>query len=147
MCGDCLQVHRKQKMTRSHSVVTITELPSNPENVMKCSEGFTCSDHHGEEIKYHCKEHSVTCCGTCYFDYHKTCTSVTDLRDELPSLLKEVSPGHILDELIQVEHHLKTFSEKNESNIYNLKSLMQYTSSSEKSEEKSMQYWMTLKKR
>ncbi|KAK3598716.1 hypothetical protein CHS0354_003277 [Potamilus streckersoni] len=122
MCGDCLQVHRKQKMTRSHSFVTIKELPCNPQDVMIFAEGFTCSNHDGEDIKYHCKEHSVACCGTCFFVSHKSCTRVSDLREDLPSLLQEITPDHILDELKNVEHHLKTFSEKNETNIFDLKS-------------------------
>ncbi|KAL3891436.1 hypothetical protein ACJMK2_003698 [Sinanodonta woodiana] len=73
MCEDCLKVHRKQKMSKDHTILSVEELDCNPESVMKLAEGFTCSKHHGEDIKYYCKDHKLPCCATCFFHGHKTC--------------------------------------------------------------------------
>ncbi|KAL3888178.1 hypothetical protein ACJMK2_000557 [Sinanodonta woodiana] len=45
MCDDCLKFHRKQKMTKAHSILAMEELLNNPKNVMQFAECFTCLDH------------------------------------------------------------------------------------------------------
>ncbi|KAL3890797.1 hypothetical protein ACJMK2_003075 [Sinanodonta woodiana] len=120
MCGDCLKYHRKQKMSKDHTILSVEELECNPENVMKLAEGFACLEHHGEDIKYYCQDHNIPCCATCFFEGHKICAKVIDLKKELPALLRECKPDKIIDDMNKIENHLKKFMETNEAVVNNL---------------------------
>ncbi|KAK3604074.1 hypothetical protein CHS0354_014380 [Potamilus streckersoni] len=120
MCGDCLKVHRKLKISKDHTIISVEELTSNPENLMTLAEGFTCSEHHGEDIKYYCKDHKVPCCGSCFFQGHKTCSKVIDLKEELPALLCDSKPDEIIADMKKIEIHLKTFIDINDSSLNSL---------------------------
>ncbi|KAL3891422.1 hypothetical protein ACJMK2_003684 [Sinanodonta woodiana] len=120
MCGDCLKVHRKLKIAKDHTILSVEELDCNPENVMKLAEGFTCLEHDGEDIKYYCKDHKLPCCATCFFHGHKICSKVIDLSEELPALICENNPVEIIADMKKIESHLKKFMEINESSVNNL---------------------------
>ncbi|KAL3891445.1 hypothetical protein ACJMK2_003707 [Sinanodonta woodiana] len=120
MCEDCLKAHRKLKIAKDHTILSVEELTCNPENVMKLAEGFSCSEHHGEDIKYYCKNHKIPCCATCFINSHKICSKVIDLKEELPALLSENKPVEIIADMKQIESHLKKFMEINESSVNNL---------------------------
>ncbi|KAK3609445.1 hypothetical protein CHS0354_001378 [Potamilus streckersoni] len=121
MCGECLKFHKKQTISKDHTILSVSELDCNPENVFKLAEGFTCSEHHGEDIKYYCKDHSVPCCGTCFFDVHKICSKVLDLKKELYTLLSDSKPDEIITDMKKIEIHLKMFVEINESYLNEFK--------------------------
>ncbi|KAL3888698.1 hypothetical protein ACJMK2_001062 [Sinanodonta woodiana] len=122
LCDECLKGHRKQKMSKNHTVITMDELLSNPQNVLKFADGFTCSEHGGQGIKFYCSDHKVSCCGTCSFLGHKTCANVIDLREDIPNVLKQCNVGKVIEDLKNVESHLKKFYEMTESNINTLES-------------------------
>ncbi|KAK3609436.1 hypothetical protein CHS0354_001367 [Potamilus streckersoni] len=120
MCGDCLKFHRKQKMSKDHSILSIEELKCSPEKVMKLAEGFTCSEHHGEDIKFYCKDHNFPCCATCFFKGHKLCSKVIDLKEDLPAMLYDSKPDDTIADMKKIEIHLKKFMEVNETFVNNL---------------------------
>ncbi|KAL3842220.1 hypothetical protein ACJMK2_020259 [Sinanodonta woodiana] len=122
MCDSCLNVHRKLKMTKDHSILTMEELLKTPQNVMKFSEGFTCPDHEDEDLKFYCNNHKIACCGICFLKNHKTCSDVRQLKEELPALLRETKQSEIIEELKKLETHLKKFIDIKESNMNDLES-------------------------
>ncbi|KAL3888646.1 hypothetical protein ACJMK2_001011 [Sinanodonta woodiana] len=122
LCDDCQTVHRKQKVSKNHTLITMDELVSNPQNVLKFADGFTCSEHGGEGIKFYCSDHKVACCGTCSFLKHKTCAMVIDLMEDNPNVLKQCNVDKVIGDLKNVESHLKKFYEITESNITTLES-------------------------
>ncbi|KAK3607043.1 hypothetical protein CHS0354_015354 [Potamilus streckersoni] len=122
MCDNCLKVHKKQKISKNHSILAMEELTSNPRNVMKFAEGFTCSKHDGEDVKFYCWDHKAGCCGICLLNNHKTCSKVTQLKDELATLLGGIKLEEIYEELKKIEAHLKMCMEINESNVNDLES-------------------------
>ncbi|KAL3888184.1 hypothetical protein ACJMK2_000563 [Sinanodonta woodiana] len=122
MCDNCLSVHRKQKISKTHSILTMDELSNNPQNVLKFAEGFTCFDHEDEELKFYCNNHKIACCGICFLENHKTCSDVRQMKQELPALLREIKPGEIIEQLKKLETHLKTFIDVKESNMKDLES-------------------------
>ncbi|KAL3887989.1 hypothetical protein ACJMK2_000374 [Sinanodonta woodiana] len=122
MCEDCVKFHRKQKMSKAHSILTMEELLNNPQNVMKFAEGFTCFDHKDEDLKFYCNNHKIACCGMCFLENHKTCSDMRKLKEELPALLREMKPSEIIDELKKLETHLKTCIDVKESNMKDLES-------------------------
>ncbi|KAK3609030.1 hypothetical protein CHS0354_020693 [Potamilus streckersoni] len=121
MCVDCLKLHRRQKISKDHTIISVEELASNPESAMKLAEGFTCSEHDGEDIKYYCKDHKVDCCGTCFFEGHKMCSTIIDLKKELPTLLCDSKPDDTIADMKKFEIYLKTFMEMNEAYVTTLK--------------------------
>ncbi|KAL3888448.1 hypothetical protein ACJMK2_000819 [Sinanodonta woodiana] len=122
MCDNCLSVHRKQKISKAHSILTIEEFLNNPQNVMKFAEGFTCFYHKDEDLRFYCKNHKIACCAVCVLESHKTCSDVRQMKEELPSLLHERKPCEIIEDLKKLETHLKTFIDVKESNIKDLES-------------------------
>ncbi|KAK3610067.1 hypothetical protein CHS0354_032153 [Potamilus streckersoni] len=116
MCTDCVKCHKKQTVSKNHIIIKIEELTGNIENVMKCMEGFTCTEHDGEDIKFYCQDHKVACCATCFLHSHKTCSKEIDLKEELPALLHGIKPKEIIAELKKMESHLNKFMEINNSN-------------------------------
>ncbi|KAL3888593.1 hypothetical protein ACJMK2_000958 [Sinanodonta woodiana] len=122
LCEECLKIHRKQKVLKNHTVITMDELLSNPQNVLKFADTFNCSEHGGEGIQFYCSDHKVACCGTCSFLGHKTCAKVIDLREDIPNVLKQCNVDKVIGDLKNVESHLKKFYEMTESNINNLES-------------------------
>ncbi|KAL3890457.1 hypothetical protein ACJMK2_002739 [Sinanodonta woodiana] len=122
MCDNCLSVHRKQKISKAHSIFTMEELLNNPQNMMKFAEGFTCLNHEDEDLKFYCNDHKIACCGICYFQSHNTCSKVRMLKDELSDLLCETKTSEIIEELKKLQAHLKTFIDVKESNIRDLES-------------------------
>ncbi|KAK3609033.1 hypothetical protein CHS0354_020696 [Potamilus streckersoni] len=114
MCKICLKVHRKQKMSKDHTIICVGELTSNPEKVMKIAEGFTCSEHHGEDIEYYCTHHNIPCCANCFLQGHESCSKVIDLKEDLTALLCDIIPDEIIMDMMRIELHLKNFMEIND---------------------------------
>ncbi|KAK3611166.1 hypothetical protein CHS0354_026574 [Potamilus streckersoni] len=97
-------------MAKYSTTFSMEELKRNPENLMEVAEYATCSNHHGEDIKYYCKDHQIPCCSTCI----KTC-KVTDIEKELPVLQCNRKPDEMITDMKKIEIHLMTFMEMNES--------------------------------
>ncbi|KAL3887965.1 hypothetical protein ACJMK2_000350 [Sinanodonta woodiana] len=122
MCEICSEVHRNQKMSRNHVIFSMEEFTSNPQNVMRLAKGFSCSEHDGEAIVFYCKNHESACCSKCCILSHRNCVSVSDMNKELPRLLQETNPDSIIEQMKNIESHLKSFTEVNESSISLLES-------------------------
>ncbi|KAK3600570.1 hypothetical protein CHS0354_003508 [Potamilus streckersoni] len=120
MCGDCLIFHKKQQMSKDHSILRVEELDYNPDNLMRLAEEITCSEYQGEEIKYYCKDHEHPSCDRCFFEDQKMCSKVADLKKELTSLLFDGKPDEIITAMKKIEIHLNTLVEMNEAVLNNL---------------------------
>ncbi|KAK3606570.1 hypothetical protein CHS0354_041540 [Potamilus streckersoni] len=120
LCGDCLSVHKKTKVTREHKVISVEELDSTPENQLRFAEGFGCLDHKDKTIEYYCQSHEAFCCADCFFSDHRTCDEVKNLSKDLPSLLSDLKTQEIMDQMNIIEKHLQNFTLTNESNINKL---------------------------
>ncbi|KAL3887970.1 hypothetical protein ACJMK2_000355 [Sinanodonta woodiana] len=122
MCEICSEVHRNQKMSRNHVILSMEEFTSDPHNVIKIAKGFSCPEHDGEAIGFYCKDHKIACCSKCCTVSHRNCASVSDLTKELPSLLQELNPDSVIEQMKKIETHLKSFVDVNESSISLLES-------------------------
>ncbi|KAL3857322.1 hypothetical protein ACJMK2_012000 [Sinanodonta woodiana] len=120
LCNDCLSVHKKNKATRKHIMISVEELDSTPENQVKFGKGFGCSDHQDKHVEYYCQSHEAVCCADCCFTCHRTCAQVKNLSKDLPSLLSDLKTQEINDQMNTIEKHLQTFTLTNESNINKL---------------------------
>ncbi|KAK3610061.1 hypothetical protein CHS0354_032146 [Potamilus streckersoni] len=117
MCDNCAACHQNMRMTKSHEIIATEKFGNNPENSIKFREGFGCPEHDNEEIKFYCRSHETSCCGTCSFLHHKTCQNVLELKQSLPGLMKVMNPHKIIEQLRKLENHLKVVLDMNEENI------------------------------
>ncbi|KAK3601299.1 hypothetical protein CHS0354_011896 [Potamilus streckersoni] len=125
MCETCLHVHKRQKATKKHSIVTNEALLKNSNNFIRLDNGFRCQDHVGEELMFYCKEHKIACCSSCCIIHHRNCNQVLDMRKEAKHLLQDLKPPTVIEEMIKIENHLLNFEKINDSNIINLESQVQ----------------------
>ncbi|KAL3891833.1 hypothetical protein ACJMK2_004079 [Sinanodonta woodiana] len=117
MCDNYAMCHKNMKITKSHQIIGIEQLESNPQTRFKFLEGFGCPEHDNEDIKFYCRSHETACCGTCFFLHHKACSNVLQLKESLPSLLKEINANKLIEEMQKFEDHLNNFMEMNEETI------------------------------
>ncbi|KAL3891827.1 hypothetical protein ACJMK2_004073 [Sinanodonta woodiana] len=122
MCDDCAMCHKNMKITKSHQIIDIEHLESNPQTRFKFLEGFGCPEHDNEDIKFYCRSHETVCCGTCSFLHHKACQNVLQLQESLPSLLKEINAHKLIEDMQKFEDHLNNLMEMNEESIHNTES-------------------------
>ncbi|KAL3891967.1 hypothetical protein ACJMK2_004207 [Sinanodonta woodiana] len=122
MCTDCLKFHRRQKMTKSHAIVSVDEFDGNPKNVFQLGRDLFFLQHEGEYVKFYCKDHKVAGCGTCLFRNHNICSNKIDMKNEVPALLREINPDEIISDMENIEFRLQTFMAINDSNINNTES-------------------------
>ncbi|KAL3891828.1 hypothetical protein ACJMK2_004074 [Sinanodonta woodiana] len=117
MCDNCAMCHKNMKITKSHQIIGIEQLESNPQTRFKFLEGFGCPEDDNEDIKFYCRSHETACCGTCFFLHHKACSNVLQLKESLPSLLKEINAHKLIEDMQKFEDHLNNFMEMNEETI------------------------------
>ncbi|KAK3590912.1 hypothetical protein CHS0354_032630 [Potamilus streckersoni] len=122
ICEHCSEVHQKQKISRTHVIISMQEFTSNPQLVMTLAKGFSCPDHEWETIDFYCKDHETACCGKCCIVSHINCSHVSDLKKELPSLQQERNPDDIIDQMKILESHMKECKEVNETSTSHLES-------------------------
>ncbi|KAK3591658.1 hypothetical protein CHS0354_040566 [Potamilus streckersoni] len=125
MCENCLNVHKKQQATKDHSIVTIEELANNPTHSIRYHKGFRCQEHEEEDLKFYCRDHKIACCASCCVLNHRNCDQVLDLKKDANSLILEIKPLKVLDEMKILEDHLMNFDKRNDSYIISLKSQVQ----------------------
>ncbi|KAL3855247.1 hypothetical protein ACJMK2_014463 [Sinanodonta woodiana] len=125
MCSSCLTFHQKQKATKDHSIITMEELTNNPRNFVRVDKNFRCQEHEEEDIKFYCRDHKIACCGSCCIYHHRNCGQVLDLKKDATSLLLEVKPLRIIEEMNKLETHLLYIRKVNDSNIVSLESQVQ----------------------
>ncbi|XP_052805897.1 tripartite motif-containing protein 45-like [Mya arenaria] len=73
-CSECASLHRKQKMSRYHTLRNKSDMPTSIsviEDEYECTE--LCEIHPKENIKYFCPTHHTLNCGHCVVHNHRTC--------------------------------------------------------------------------
>ncbi|KAK3605764.1 hypothetical protein CHS0354_033967 [Potamilus streckersoni] len=115
LCTSCDKVHRKNKATRNHNILDISQVSTDPELAVSFSGGVTCSDHLDKDIEYYCKGHNVMCCHICSFDKHKGCTDILKISDHVHELLVQNEPQSAADRMQQLEEHLFKYTEINDA--------------------------------
>ncbi|KAK3582649.1 hypothetical protein CHS0354_001696 [Potamilus streckersoni] len=122
MCEPCLKVHQRQKVSKDHTIITIEATTKKPENIINFPKGFHCQEHEGKNLKFYCRDHQIACCSSCCIVHHRHCGQVLEIAIDATSLLKELKPVVVIDEMKKLENHLISFEKKNNSNIPDLES-------------------------
>ena len=81
LCHDCIDHHRKLKLTMEHKILKAGKLIPLLQNDIKSSTGQKCNLHSRNEICSFCEDHNKLCCSVCHSVDHKNCTSVFKLEN------------------------------------------------------------------
>ncbi|XP_052811788.1 E3 ubiquitin-protein ligase TRIM33-like [Mya arenaria] len=74
MCDTCTSVHKKQRMSKSHTLLDKSSMPTTMQGFTTKEESKTPCDIHPEEcIKYFCPTHQTLNCGHCVVLEHQSC--------------------------------------------------------------------------
>ncbi len=90
ICSDCVEIHKRIKATKSHSVVSLDQSQTTVQHV-------ACIFHPNEAVKYYCSSCSCLMCSECLFGHkdHECCRVDSDEllqreKQELQSILPQV---------------------------------------------------------
>ena len=141
LCHECINHHRKLKVTMEHKILKAGKLIPLLQNDIKSSTGQKCSLHSRNEICSFCEDHNKLCCSVCQSVDHKNCTSVFKLEDyasksnidevvnKLKSKLEDIKEGYMatIKKKAEAQKSLETEKDKalkslsdNCSNLVNL---------------------------
>ncbi|XP_052782950.1 uncharacterized protein LOC128219176 [Mya arenaria] len=88
MCSNCTSVHKKQRMTKSHTLFEKSNMPTTLQDFPFKEESTQPCDIHPEEyIKYFCPTHQTLNCGHCSVLYHQSCKQ--QIISEIAKAFKE----------------------------------------------------------
>ncbi|XP_045188304.2 E3 ubiquitin-protein ligase TRIM71-like [Mercenaria mercenaria] len=120
-CSSCLEVHRKQSLSKNHVIKSKHEMPRVKIQADPCSE--LCALHKTEIVKFYCHGHNSVGCGDCMVLEHKSCKVhlVSDVSgnygdsDELVQIKKKIedirkdilASKHEIERSLQVAEEVK----------------------------------------
>ncbi|CAG2197879.1 unnamed protein product [Mytilus edulis] len=73
LCSECTEVHKVQKVSRSHHLVEISKIPS------KIPLSQNCTIHQHLPFDFFFVDHDVICCKECLPNDHRACKNVTSI--------------------------------------------------------------------
>ncbi|XP_052073241.1 uncharacterized protein LOC127711286 [Mytilus californianus] len=118
LCAVCNKAHRVGKLTMSHHVTEIHDLPVIPkETVIKLR---FCDIHPEKIVDFYCSFHDVVCCHTCILQSHRACEKI-ELIDDVSSGIK--SSAIVEDVSKAVSSLLRTFDSVKENRKNNKESI------------------------
>ena len=79
LCEECINYHRKLKLTIGHKVVKSGKLVPLTQNDIKMIQ--KCNLHSGYDVCSFCEDHDKVCCSICESVDHKDCNSVFKISD------------------------------------------------------------------
>ncbi|XP_052811279.1 uncharacterized protein LOC128238961 [Mya arenaria] len=88
MCSTCTSVHKKQRITKLHTLLDKTKMPTTMRGFTTKDESTKPCDIHPDEcIKYFCPNHQTLNCGHCSVLYHQSCKQ--QIISEIAKAFKE----------------------------------------------------------
>ncbi len=91
LCKDCTTLHQKQRSTKNHNTVSISEIKSG--GITQLSQKHYCTEHDGEELKLYCRTCQEAICRDCTIVTHKQhdYAFVKDVTSELMEKVENLS--------------------------------------------------------
>ena len=89
LCQQCIDIHKKMKITSSHEVVTFAQMKGSKNTQRK----HLCSKHSPEELKLYCRDCEEAICRDCTIVDHRmhTYSFLKDISKELAENLQDLS--------------------------------------------------------
>jgi len=79
LCDKCSSDHRKNKITRNHTLLTEGEMPEDVDSFKAINQLTKCQVHVDHNLSYECFDHKVVICVMCLSERHRKCDNVIDL--------------------------------------------------------------------
>ena len=78
LCRMCCHDHKRNKATRSHTLLKNEEMPTDIEPFKKLHKLTRCATHPEHEIAYECVDHKTVICVACLSETHRKCEDIHD---------------------------------------------------------------------
>ena len=75
LCTECKNYHRKLSVTKDHTVVTVSELPTADAERRGTDLVIYCGCNNKQEVEFYCKDHDDVFCSPCKNVQHHKCTT------------------------------------------------------------------------
>ena len=103
LCDDCKDYHGNLVVTRNHTIVTGSRIPTSVSGAP--SLGITCSCNKGQPVAFYCNDHQDIICGACKTINHHKCKT---------SSIQEKSASYKSSKLITILAEIKSLEVKYE---------------------------------
>jgi len=90
MCDACADGHRRQRLSRSHELIKISECENVDELLVNAASKY-CAKHQDEVLKWYCLECKESTCGTCFIQSHKShdYSDIISVADERRKIMNQ----------------------------------------------------------
>ena len=122
LCRECLTIHERWPALKKHTIFTMDELATDPENQNKTREKSTCEQHKNETLEYYCEKCKKLACIHCLrLEHNKeghSYLSTEEVAKKNRELLKSSSSflNDLLKEGSDALKHIEHVLEKLEKN-------------------------------
>lgn len=128
LCAVCDRAHRVGKMTMSHHVTKVHDLPFIPKETI-INLRF-CDTHPEKIVDFYCSFHDVVCCQTCIIESHRTCQQVEVIDDvsgaiKSSAVVEDISKA--VSSLLQTLNSIIENRKKNKKSVYSQEILIKTT--------------------
>ena len=110
LCKSCLTIHQRQKITKGHDVITLTEIQQaeKKRGIRSLQKKQYCEEHEDEVVKLFCNACKKTICRDCALVKHKEhdFNLVRELRPEVQELLEKLMTAVQAKEAEFVSHKM-----------------------------------------
>ncbi|XP_041700420.2 tripartite motif-containing protein 45 [Coregonus clupeaformis] len=105
LCEFCIQAHRRQKRTSSHTVQCLEDLKTQG----RLSRPVLCSLHPGQELRLFCEPCDLPVCLECAATFHRDhrCLPTRDVIDRHGGRIRDLVTGRLRPRLDQLEESLR----------------------------------------
>ncbi|KAL3888542.1 hypothetical protein ACJMK2_000908 [Sinanodonta woodiana] len=120
LCIQCSKMHGMSRLSTSHTILKIEDLPSKQQTVLQDNEIFRCTEHTSLPIEYYCKDHGTQLCAKCFVDDHANCPEVIKLANKTINISESLN--QMKEQMKNLEDQLKQFAANNVLNLSKLES-------------------------
>ncbi|KAK3598935.1 hypothetical protein CHS0354_036251 [Potamilus streckersoni] len=120
LCKYCCMVHKNSKVSRTHLMLNIEELPHKRNIVLQHNSFFNCTRHPHSPLELFCKTHGTQICAKCVNADHADCSKVVRISHRTTNLSKTLTQMKTRVKLL--EEKLDKMAEINLSNLNHLAS-------------------------
>ena len=117
LCEECINHHRKLKLTLGHKIVQAGKLVPLQND---CKVIQRCSLHSSNEMCSFCEEHNKLCCSVCESVDHKNCKSVFRLADYATKAKVDETVNNLKKQLQEAKDEYNTVVNLKDSSMKNL---------------------------
>ena len=103
LCMNCLEHHKKTKITRDHKTLEGNVVPVTKETFERLQSITLCPVHADQNIIYRCADHSIYACLKCVRSDHLACKNLVDITTLKETGNADIIQSHILK--IKTKHN------------------------------------------